>query len=190
MKAGELLHIVDEIKKNEETDLTKIAAKLPANRAYLSKRINGAPEIDITPTLLRKFQKAFPTYFPIKRKNNSQTTVNGSNLEAGQPLLYFGNHTVDDLINEKEARRKEALDRAEIAEKEKDRLLAIIETNLSKAVVGIETIQLGVYSVRQVSLKSLSRIENPKGPEDALLKEADNIVKKMRGTAGKKDTRD
>lgn len=62
-----------------------------------------------------------------------------------------------------------------------------IETNLDKTMVGVDTLQLEVYSVRQVALKSLARIENPKGSEDVLLKEADNIMEKMRGNAGKRD---
>lgn len=125
-----------------------------------------------------------------KDRKSQETNGNAPKPEDKELLRYDGSFSVQDLLAEKEARRKESLERAEVAEREKDRLLRILESNLDKAQVGIDTLQYEVYSVRQVALKSLARIENPKGPEDVLLKEADNIVKKMRGNAGKKDKHD
>lgn len=57
---------------------------------------------------------------------------NATNSETNTPLLYDGSLTVRDLINEKEARRKESQERAVIAEREKERLMTIIEANISQ----------------------------------------------------------
>ena len=73
MKAGELLDIIDEMKKTGVADVTEIADKTGANRSYLSKFINGDPEKPVTPSLLRKLEKAYPFVFFKNNKNNGKS---------------------------------------------------------------------------------------------------------------------
>lgn len=182
-----LKEIINKILAEEPTNLVKMAEKARLNRSNLQMIKKSKVPKEVAYLTVNKLRKAFPSYFQEQTENNTRSAGTVSKLDLSQPLLYDGSMTVNDLIMEKEARRRESMERALAAEKDKDRLLNIIESSLGKVLVGVDTLQLEVKSDRQVSLKSLARIEKPKGDELFLLKEADNIMKNMSHSVSKKD---
>lgn len=72
MKAGELRDIIEKIEKAQKLNLVEISAKADVNRSYLSNLLNEDEEKAITTKLYRKFQNAFPVYFPKSNKTNKK----------------------------------------------------------------------------------------------------------------------
>lgn len=92
MTNRDLKYIIEEIKENEGTDLTEVAAKTRLNRSYLSKFINSSEEKEVTAQLLNKFKKQFPSYFGKKQHETTQNVGSEPNLnEIMQSLTRLEN---------------------------------------------------------------------------------------------------
>lgn len=160
MNAGELLDIIDELRKNSMGDVKSISSKAGIDRSYLSKLINGDPNKEVTERLLRKLDKAYKGYFI---KNTTQDHTKG-HPEAGKVVAI-----------DFQAKYVEAVER------ESARLFELAKTNLNEILVLSRSLKYEVSSARVVSLQSLSRLEGQN--ENFLLEEANKLMI-ARGLAG------
>lgn len=109
-----------------------------------------------------------------KDRKDIESNTGVANFDDPKPLLYDGLLTINDLLSEKEARRRESQERAEIAEKEKDRLLGIIETNLSQLLDGQQKGRAQLKTVLELTVSEIATIrkQNP----EAFLKKVNKVV--------------
>ena len=142
MTNHELLDIIEEIKESERTDLKGIAKKCGVDRSYLSTLVNLEEVKGLRPALLRKFGKAYPSFFGITKKPNRPNTVRrGDSAE------------VVDILRE-------------------DRLLFadIIKINLTAVLETLRTVGVRQEADEEVILRSLARLEGK--PENELFEDA------------------
>lgn len=170
MKSEELKIILDKIMDAETNGgLKGIANKAILDRSNLSTLYNN-DGIDVSPITVRKLKKAFPDYFKPTRTNNSKKNGKIKDDYLENDISF----KVSDLINEKEARRLDAEKRNNSLEKQNDKLVSIIKSNLSYILGKVDAIDNEVVSARETTLKSLSRLEGDKSGKK-LLNEADKL---------------
>lgn len=120
MTNRELLNIIEQIKRGENTDLTEIARSIGRNRSSLSKFINDEEERPVTKSLLRDFMNVYPTYFNGGNKSNTTEMPPGNTLLTGPTSV-----TLQDYINKQEERINEL-------RRDKEVLYGIVNSTLMK----------------------------------------------------------
>jgi transcriptional regulator with XRE-family HTH domain len=156
----------------------QLADKLEISRSTYQYWEQKTPSIDKIEGVAEALglQKDYFFVTPDEYFIKQQEVVNPDEKKEAEKITNEGNWLAA-FIEEKEARRKEAEQRAELAEKEKDRLLTIIEKNLTellKATAKIDTnlketqedlneVEFAQRSQHTVMMHSLERLEKKPG---------------------------
>lgn len=150
MTNRELKNIIEDYIEKESMTLTQFALNAKVNRSHLSTTMNDIPSKRVSSRLYNKLHKKFPILFPVNGQQNQQSSAKGTQdsqpgnidifVEEPQdpysktqsPDFLAGKLSgKDELLEEKEKRRKEAEERAKRAEEQNDRLMALLESNLN-----------------------------------------------------------
>lgn len=161
MDSFELKEIVNNLLDKENIDLTGFAAKVKADRSYLSKLVNSTKRLMVGPKILEKLLKAYPSYFDKNNTNNALPRPLNKDEPTAMQILSVLTNTIN---NQTEAYREhtaalkvqaelmaairnemaQELTQAKIAEKVKalEDKTKEIDTNLIRTLAGVEKISL------------------------------------------------
>jgi hypothetical protein len=161
-KSGEILHNHDLVRavrylyRTERITKDKdiVDAMPPYKKNTVSGYING--KIPASPEFRTKFEEAFD--IELSKFNEELPPVEDPILGTRLSSEYLAGRLdgKDDVIEQIEARRRDMQLRAEKAEKENDRLLTIIETNLTKLLEVSMKLTSNLSEVKQDTSLGLS----------------------------------
>jgi uncharacterized protein YeaO (DUF488 family) len=180
--SNELKQLVKEIQFKTDKSLGEIAKEIGYSRAYFNNEVNKGENEALLKLLQERYGSEIEqTVLHGKIKAGHKVSKTAANIEDWLPYI---NQSNSNLIEQIEARRQDFQKWAELArsdkekaEKEKDRLLTIIEnnltllikivgsvdTNLKTAMEDLHEIEFGQRAQHTVMINSLERIEKKPG---------------------------
>src|SRR5436190_7010522 len=159
---NELQKMIKEIQYRTDETFDDIATRLDYARAYLNDQVNKGGNNTIRQKLIKQYPRILKQFV---RSDDDKLSFNEDNAGyGGQPELL-------NVLIELMKRQNIILEKQTSNVESK---VDNIETNLNDALGRVDSLKFDLQSQRDVVLRSLARLE--KKPEDALLKEADNII--------------